>query len=315
MDTKLHQAMQTVMITGGTGMIGTALTRILLANGYKVIILSRQNEKAAVSDANLEMACWDIEKQQIDTVALGKADHIIHLAGAGIADKRWTKKRKLVIINSRVESSRLIAQSLEKIPNKVRTVISASATGWYGPDPQIPNNRPFVESDPSFTDFLAQTCKQWEAAISQVQQSGKRLVIIRTSPVLSKKGGMMEKLIRPMRFGIAPVLGNGKQVISWIHIDDIVNMYITAMENETMNGIYNAVSPEPVSNKIFTVELARSRKKYFIPVRVPGFLLTIMKGAVSTEVLKSCTVSCGKIKATGFTFRFPTLLSVLNDSK
>jgi uncharacterized protein (TIGR01777 family) len=306
--------MATVLITGGTGLVGKALGQALLEKGYTVIILSRQaGKKSAVP--NLSYAAWDAEKQTIDEVAISSADYIIHLAGAGVADKRWTKKRKQEIVDSRINSSRLIADSLKTIPNKVKAVVSASAIGWYGADPAIPNPKPFEENNPADEIFLGNTCKQWEESIEPVTQSVKRLVKLRIGLVLTNDGGALSEFKKPLQFGVAAILGNGKQIISWIHIDDLVRMFIAAIENSTMNGVYNAVAPIPVSNKELTIQLAKSRKKFFIPVHVPSFILKLMLGEMSIEVLKSATVSSNKIELTGFSFKFPTVTAALSNLK
>lgn len=304
--------MATVLITGGTGMIGGALTTALLDKGYEVIIITRK--LPGTGSDRLSYAEWNINRKIIDENAIRKADHIIHLAGAGVAEKRWTKKRKEEIVRSRAESGRLIAESLQKISNNVKTLVSSSGIGWYGPDVKL-NPTPFKEDDPVFNDFLGTTCKQWEASLEPVLSMGMRLVKLRTGIVLSKKGGALKEFLKPLRFGLATILGNGKQIISWIHIDDLVSMYISAIENKAMSGTYNAVSPKPVSNKEFVLQLARTKRgKWFIPLRVPKFLLRLVLGEMSIEVLKSASVSADKISRTGFAFRFPELDSALKDA-
>lgn len=308
-------SMATVLITGGTGMIGKALTKALLEKNHDVIVLTRDIEKAsghelrAASKEKLSFAEWDINDQKIDENAIAKTDYIIHLAGANLGDKRWTKKRKREIVSSRVDSAKLIVESLRKISNNVKAVISASAIGWYGPDGK--NNPGFKETEKTFNDFLGQTCKQWEESISSVTQLGKRLVILRSGIVLSKEGGALPRFITPLRFGLATVLGTGKQIMSWIHIDDLVRMYIMAIENEKLSGVYNAVAPVPVSSKEFALTLARTRNKFFIPVRVPAFVLKIVLGEMSIEVLKSAIVSCDKIQSAGYSFQYPTIITAL----
>lgn len=297
--------MATVLITGGTGLIGKALTKALVANNYGVIILTRE-KPASSGDTRVSYARWDIGTQYIDADAIGRADHIIHLAGANVGEKRWTGKRKKEIVDSRVKSSELLVKAIREIPNHIRTVVSASAIGWYGPDPEAAP-RPFTESDPPADDFLGQTCRQWEASIAPVAQAGKRLVKIRTGIVLSKEGGALREFEKPLHAGIAAILGNGRQVISWIQIDDLVRIYIAAIENEKMEGAYNAVAPQPVSNKTFVTALARAKKRFYLPVHVPAFALRLALGEMSIEVLKSTTVSSEKIRATGFVFHYPGL--------
>ena len=295
-------------------MIGKALTEALLEKNYKVIILSRKVASQQPINENLLYAEWDIPNQIIDKAAIERADYIIHLAGAGIADKRWTKKRKQEIIVSRVKSGELLTKTLQEIPNKVKAVISASAIGWYGADPVIPNPKPFTEDDPADSSFLGETCKQWEESTEPVTQLGKRSVKLRTGIVLSKQGGALKEFEKPLRFGIAAILGNGRQVYSWIHIDDLVRLYITAIEDDNMRGAYNAVTPKPVSNKELTLQLARTKKgSFFIPVYIPSFALKIALGEMSIEVLKSATVSCDKIHYSGFTFLYPTIEAALKN--
>lgn len=308
----------TILITGGTGLIGKALTKALLEKDHHVIILTRDSEKLTRSTGRVRYANWDVDEENIDADAIADADHIIHLAGAGIADKRWTKKRKVEIVNSRVEGSKLIIDSLKSIPNRIKSVISASAIGWYGEDPPAISKdrsiRGFEESDPPAEGFLGQTCKAWEESIRPVKKSGKRLVIFRNGIVLSMDGGALPALIKPLRFGLAPIVASGKQRMSWIHIDDLVRLYITAIENEKFSGVYNAVSPSPVLNKQLMIELAKlKRGKYFIPFHVPAFILKLMIGEVSIELLKSSTVSCGKLHFEGFTFQYPSIESALQE--
>ena len=255
-----------------------------------------------------------MEQQTIDKEAIGAADYIIHMAGAGVADKRWTKKRKQEIISSRVESSKLIVDSLKTISNKIKAVISASAIGWYGPDSVISDPDPFTENNPADDSFLGNTCKQWEESIEPVTGLGKRLVKLRSGIVLSKKGGALKEFIKPLKFGIAAILGNGKQIISWVHIDDLVSMFIAAIENENINGVYNAVAPNPVSNKELTLQLAKNKRKFFIPIHIPSFILKLVLGEMSIEVLKSVTVSSDKIQQTGFQFKFLSIKEALTNS-
>ena len=305
--------MPTVLITGGTGLIGKALTELLLQKNYDVIILTRSsNINHQSSDTRIRYAQWDIEKQTIDAFAIRDAGYIIHLAGAGVADKRWTTKRKKEIVESRTKSSELIIKSLKENPNKVKAVISASAIGWYGPD--ITNDNIFKETDNANNDFLGETSKLWEESIEPIAAMGKRLVKLRTGIVLTKNGGAMKEFMKPLRLGIAAILGNGKQIISWIHIDDLCRMYIDAIENENMNGVYNAVAPKPVNNKNLVLELAKQmRGKFCIPIYVPSFILKLLLGEMSIEVLKSATVSADKIRKDGFQFLYPAIESAVNE--
>ena len=305
--------MATVLITGGTGLIGQALTKELIAKGYEVIILSRKPGKEEKRD-RLSYAQWDIEKQSIDGKAIQKADYIVHLAGANVAQGRWTDKRKKEILESRTKSSGLIVKALSENQNKVKAVISASAIGFYGPDLVVPNPKPFVETDPADNSFLGRSCEQWEAAIEPVINLGKRLVKFRTGIVLSNNGGAYAEFKKPLNFGVASVLGTGKQIVSWIHIIDIVGLYLFAIENEKINGVYNAVTPNPVTNQKLIEAMARE-KKIAIPVKVPTFALKIALGEMSIEVLKSATVSSKKIEDAGYQFMFPGIEAAVGNLK
>lgn len=305
--------MENILIAGGTGMIGKALSAFLLREGYEVIVLTRQQNHPSQGTAQLSYASWDPSKGFIEEKAIMRADHIINLAGAGVADKRWTEKRKKEIAESRILAGRAITGSLQKIPNKVRTVVQASAIGWYGPDP-VPMLDPFAEHLPSDPSFLGATCKQWEESIAAVEGMQKRLVTLRIGIVLSRSGGALKEFLRPLQMGVAPILGKGDQMISWIHIEDLCRMIQFSLKNERMKGVFNAVSPHPVSNAAFMRTLAALRNGFWhIAVPVPAFILKIMMGEMSIEVLKSATVSGAKIQSAGFDFSFPTLKEALRD--
>ena len=299
--------MPSVLITGGTGLVGKALTTQLVNKGYEVIILTRNAKNKKAGHPNVTYAEWDVAAQKIDAAALSKADHIIHLAGAGVADERWTEQRKQEIRDSRTQSSSLLLKGLAETPNKVETVVSASAIGWYGEDKK--NNaykHGFTEDAPPDKAFLGETCRLWEESIQPLEKLGKRLLIIRIGIVLSNDGGAFLPFKKPVKFGIAAMLGNGKQIISWIHIDDLCRLFIHALESKSMSGVYNAVAPHPVSNKNFTLALAAKLKgRFFVPIHVPAFLLKIILGEMSVEVLKSATVNGDKARFAGFTFLYP----------
>jgi uncharacterized protein len=302
--------MQTVLITGGTGMVGQSITSMLLQKGYRVIVLSRSVKQS--NNENLAYAVWDIEKQTIDIAAFEKADYIIHLAGAGVVDKKWTTAYKKEIVDSRINSSKLLIKYLLTSNHKVKALISASAIGWYGPDNTKSSQSGFVETDVPDSSFLGETCKLWEKSVHPAEALGVRVVKYRIGIVLSNTGGALVAFKQSLPFGIASILGNGKQVVSWIHIDDLSRLFLYAIENEQLQGSYNAVAPKPVSNKALTIALAKSIKgSFYIPLHVPIFVLKIMLGDRSIEVLKSATVSAEKIKHAGFTFQYPSIEAAL----
>lgn len=303
--------MAVILITGGTGLIGTSLSGLLVQNGHQVIILTRKIP-AGVAPEGIRYAVWDIEKGYIDETAIAGSDYIVHLAGAGVVAKKWTAAYQEEIIKSRTESAALIVKSLQEIQNNVKAVISSSAIGYYGPDKDPPV--PFSEEDPADNHFLGETCRLWEESIQPVKSLNKRLVILRTGIALSAKGGALAEFIKPIRWGIAAILGNGRQVVSWIHVTDLCRMFLYAIENEKVNGVYNAVAPSPITNAGLTRKLARILKgKFFLAMRVPVFVLKIMMGERSIEVLKSTTVSSKKIEAAGFSFLFPGIDGALVD--
>ena len=304
--------MPVVLITGGTGLIGKNLTRHLTSKGYEVIIVSRKPTHAS-DDPKISFANWNVEEQKIDSDAIAKADYIINLAGAGVMEKKWSENYKKGIIESRTRSGELLINALQKNTNNVKAFISASAIGWYGGDTKaLLHKNGFIETDPADKKFLGETCRLWEESIEPVTKLNKRLVKLRTGIVLSNDGGAFTEFKRSLRFGIAAILGNGKQMISWIHIDDLCRMYIYAIENENLSENYNAVAPSPVNNKTLILKLAKKmRGQFYIPIHIPQFLLKLILGQRSIEILKSATVSCEKIKATGFTFLYPSIDAAL----
>lgn len=304
--------MAVVLIPGGTGLIGNRLCALLTEKGHEVIVLTRSLPKK--QHGSYAFALWNPDKGTMDLQALSKADYIINLAGAGVADKRWSEKRKKIIIESRVKSGELIVKALQENRNQVKAVINASAMGWYGDDSRLGNQVAFTEETPADSGFFGKACTQWEASIDPVQELGKRLVKIRVGLVLSAEGGALKEFTKPIRMGFAAVLGNGKQMQSWIHIDDICRMFIYAMENERVKGVYNGVAPRPVEHKILIQELAKQMKgSFFITMHVPAFLLKWMLGEMSVELLKGLTVSSGKIRQEGFQFVYPSLEAALKN--
>ncbi|NBT07170.1 MAG: TIGR01777 family protein [Chitinophagia bacterium] len=297
--------MQTVLITGGTGMIGQALAKQFIATGYEVIIISRNPKRS--SREHLSYAKWDVEKSEIDLEALSKADIIVHLAGEGVADKRWTVKRKQAIVDSRVQSGNLLVKALSENKHKVKTFIAASAIGWYGPDTVASLEHGFEETNAPDNSFLGNTCLLWEQSTAAVANMGIRLVTLRIGIVLNKKGGALAEFLKPAKFALAVILGTGKQIISWIHQSDLCKMIQYAIETPALQGIYNAVAPNPVTNKKLVLTIAKNTYPIYFPSFMPGFLLKIILGEMSIEILKSTNVSAEKIQNAGFVFDYPVI--------
>jgi uncharacterized protein len=306
--------MPVVLISGGTGLIGTKLTHHLIESSYEVIILSRDKNRSS-DNSKIAYSFWDSKKGVIDTEAVKKADHILHLAGAGVIDKKWTEDYKKEIIESRTKSSELLIKTLRENEHHIKTFVSASAIGWYGEDDHpLLRKEGFIETDAADKGFLGETCVLWETSVEPVAEMGIRLVKLRTGIVLSNDGGAYKEFKKSLRFGFAGILGSGKQMVSWIHIDDICRMYIEAIENQNINGSYNAVAPLPVTNKKLIIQMAEKlRNKFYIPIHIPTFLIKLLMGKRSTEILKSATVSDKKIKSTGFTFLYPAIESAIEN--
>lgn len=284
---------------------------MLLEKNYKVIIFTRHNDRQSKND-NCSFAKWDTNNFTYDKNAIAEADYIINLAGAGVADKRWTDERKELIYDSRFNSDFTLVKALTEVPNKVSAVISASAIGYYGADNA---KGPFVEDDPPGQGFLAKVCTDWERVISNAEELQKRVVILRTGVVLDADSGAYKEFANPLKFRVATVLGNGKQMISWIHMKDMCSAYIRAIENENMSGIYNACAPHPVSNEELVTTIARKKfGRTFLKMKVPAFILKIALGQMAEEaLLESATVSCEKLISSGFQFRFKTIEEAVED--
>jgi uncharacterized protein (TIGR01777 family) len=302
--------MQTILITGGTGMVGQALTNYFIDKGNSVIVLTRGDRYS--SRPQLTYAKWDIEKQFIDPIALAQADIIVHLAGESVATKRWTQKRKQEILDSRVQSGALLVKALQENKHNVKTVIAASAIGWYGPDTPASLQNGFKETDPFDPSFLGSTCKLWEESVHPVKALGIRLVQFRIGIVLNKRGGALAEFIKPAKWGVASILGPGSQMVSWIHQQDLCKMIGFATENPAIEGVYNAVAPTPLNNKDLVLAIAAKMNKFYLTIPVPVFVLKIMLGEMSIEVLKSANVSSSKIQAAGFDFDYGNIDTALN---
>ena len=292
--------MATILITGGTGLVGRFLCKKLKDKGYSVAILGRTSQKVA----EITTYTWDIEKNEIEKEAIEKANYIIHLTGANISESRWTAKRKKLIIDSRVKSAQLIFEKLKENTNHVKAFISASAIGYYG---TISTDKIFSETDVPANDFLGETCRQWEQSADRFEQLGIRVVKIRTGVVLAKQGGALAKMITPIKLGIGSAIGNGRQYLPWVHIEDLCDIYIKAIEDTQMNGAYNAVAPDYKTNRDFTETLAHVLRKPFWFPNIPAIVMKIIFGKMSAMLLKGSRVSSEKIKNAGYKFKFAKL--------
>ncbi len=294
--------MEKVLITGGSGLIGRRLSFLLKSRGYEVRILSRSNNPKN----NYKTFVWNVSEQYINDSAFEGLTHIIHLAGAGIADKRWSEKRKKEIIASRVASTNLLYNSVKRLKTPLNSFISASATGYYG---AITSETIFEEKDKPAKDFLGKVCSLWEDSIFQFNEIKIRTVALRTGIVLSKDGGALKKMKTP----IITSLGNGKQYMPWIHIDDLCELYIKAIEDEQFKGAFNAVSPEHISNLSFSKKISKIFNYPFLALGAPSLILQIVFGEMSTIILNGSRISANKIKQAGFKFKFENLEKALKN--
>ena len=294
-----------ILITGATGLVGSRLTELLMQKGYNVSHIGR-----AKRSGQIPSYVWNVEEGTIDKNILQDIDTIIHLAGAGVADKRWTAARKKEILDSRINSTRLLFESLRKQTHQVKSVISASAIGLYG---FTAGEEIFDEDTKPGSDFLAQVTKQWEEEIDLISTLGIRTVKMRIGIVLSDKGGALPAMAKPIRFGIGAPLGSGKQYLSWIHLDDLCAMFLMAVENESMNGAYNAVGSGWVTNEDMTKSIAHTLNKPLWLPNVPAFFMKIMIGEMADIVLNGSKVSSEKIQKLGFEFRHTDLSVALRE--
>ena len=300
-----------VLITGGSGLVGTRLTEILLERGFTVSHLTRKVEEKSVGGKPIKTHLWDIKKGIINEKALLEADYLVHLAGAGIADENWSEERKKEIIESRTKSIDLIVSKLNTLPHRLISFVSASGIGYYGADT---GNEHISEQHKSGNDFVADCCIQWEAAADKIQALGIRTVKLRTGIVLSEKGGALPKLTQPVRWGVGAALGTGKQWQSWIHLDDLCELFIKSLTDQQMTGVYNAVAPNPVTNHDLTKISAQVLNRPFWMPNVPAFALKLVFGEMASIVLGGNYVLNQRIKLeTDFDYKFVEVRAALTD--
>ncbi|MDW7695173.1 TIGR01777 family oxidoreductase [Flammeovirgaceae bacterium SG7u.111] len=297
---------QKILITGGTGLVGQALTKLLLQHNYEVSYLSRQKNGKT---KNIKHYQWNIKKGFLEEEAIREADYIIHLAGAGVAEEKWTEKRKNVILESRTKSTELLLDKIKSTPNKLKGFISATAIGIYGET----GNSLVDENAKPGDDFLAKVCVEWEKEVDKIAATGLRTAKIRIGVVLAPEGGALSQIAKPIQYFVGAPLGNGEQYMSWIHIDDLCQLFLKTIKDETMEGAFNAVAPNPVTMEQMVAAIARTINRPVFPINVPVFVLKGIMGEMSGIVLASTRVSSKKTEGTGFEFQFPHLLPALKN--
>ncbi|WP_025762808.1 TIGR01777 family oxidoreductase [Dyadobacter tibetensis] len=296
-----------ILITGGTGLVGTRLTTLLKERGYSVGYLSRSKDPIK----GVSVFRYDTKNNFLEEGALEGVEHLIHLAGAGVADGRWTEDRKKVIIDSRTETIKLVAQKLKDAQISLKSFISASGSSYYGQDT---GNAQHTEDAPAGKDFLSEVTVLWEKAADQISNLGVRTVKLRTGVVLSLEGGALPKIAQPAKLGLGAPLGSGSQWMSWIHVDDLCRLYIEALENESWYGTYNAVASPPVTNADLTKQICEVlNRPQFLP-NVPAFALRLAFGEMASVVLGSNYVINHRIaNETNFIYEFPDLKEALKN--
>jgi uncharacterized protein len=294
-----------VLITGASGLIGSRLTDILLAQSHQVVHLGRSARQGRVKSF-----VWDVDKQTMDAASLEGVDTIVHLAGAGVADKRWTAARKKEILESRIQSTELLFKTLHDNKHKVKALVAASAIGYYGFGL---GDELFTEDSKPGQDFLAKVTHQWEAEVSKIEALGIRVVKIRVGIVMSDKGGALVEMARPIKWGVGAPLGSGKQMMSWIHIDDLCELFAKAITDAKMTGVYNGVAPHPVTNKELTLAMAKVLKRPLLLPNVPAFVLQLLVGEMGVMVVNGSNVSAKKVAESGFVFQYPKIETALSN--
>jgi uncharacterized protein (TIGR01777 family) len=301
---------ENVLLTGGTGFIGKHLTDVLIEAGFSVSVLSRSDRK---DNPSIHYYKWNLKNNFIDKEAILKADYIIHLAGEGIVDKRWSKKRKKTLLESRTKPIELILSVLKENHKTLNAFVSASAVGIYG---AVTSRKICDENTPPADDFLGTICQEWEKTADEIQELGIRTVKIRTGIVFGKDEGFLKKIIPSFKSGFGAVLGTGKQYLPWIYIDDLSQIYLKAILDNKMQGPYNACITDNTTNAGFSKTLANLLGYSIWIPKVPPFFLKIILGKKSEAILKGQRVSSEKIQEAGFEFQFTdlekTLLSCLN---
>ena len=295
-----------ILITGGTGLVGMHLGRMLRDKGHQVSHLSRKENLQAEFPAYR----WDIDEEFVDAKALQEADAIVHLAGASIVGKRWTAKQKQRILDSRVKSIRLLARQIQDSGASVQSFISASAVGYYGNTGELIVTEASPAGD---SGFLVESCELWEQAVEDVAFLGIRTVRMRIGIVLSVLDGALPKILLSFKANAGTWFGDGAQYYPWIHIDDVARMFVKAIEDNTIQGAYNATAPNPVTNKDFVKILAKALDKKALLVPTPAFAMRLAMGEMADTVLHGSRVIPQRMIEAGFEFKFEDIEAAFRD--
>ena len=293
-----------ILLVGGTGLIGSFLKNKLIEEGYSVNILSRIKSKDS------QTFLWNNDEEYIDLAAFKGVSGIINLTGANIAEGRWTEKRKEILYNSRILSTRLLFETIKKNKVALDFFINSSATGYYGTKK---STKILKEDNVSGADFLAKICLDWETEALRFNELNIRTIIIRTGIVLTKNKGAFEKIKLPIKFGILPIFGDGKQVFSWIHIDDLITVFMNSITNKNYIGPYNAVAPINNTYLEFNRKIAEVLDKKVIAIKIPTFMLRLIFGELTETLTNGNQIAVEKLSNNGFNFKFKDLNSALSN--
>ena len=298
-----------ILITGGTGVVGRRLVNHLLKYGHPVVVVSRQEYKPADLPAKIAFAQWDGKTAAGWGHLVENVEAIVNLAGAGLADEKWTPDRKKVLLESRVKAGRAVAEAISAAEKKPKVLIQASAVGYYGTQT---DDQAITEESPAGNDFLAKLCQEWEASSEAVEALGVRRVIIRSGVVLDARGGAFPRMSMPFRLFAGGPIGSGRQWFSWIHYIDEVEAIRFLIKNENATGPVNLAAPHPLRNRAFAQAIGKVMKRpAFAPA--PGFIFKIMFGEMSTVLLDGQRVIPKRLQELDFKFNFPKAEGALRD--
>lgn len=296
-----------IIVSGGTGLVGRNLIPKLLERGHTIVNLTTRENVKNSGVAGLQHSYWNPVKGVVDNSIFSDADAVINLAGFSVAN-RWTQANKQLMISSRLQSTQLLSNTILGSSNSIKAFVTASASGYYGFGEQV-----FYETDKPGQGFLPELTSSWESGSVQLEASNIRRVVFRIGVVLAKEDGAVARMLPFFKAGLGAAVGSGKQKMSWIHIDDLSNAFIYALENESVKGVYNMSAPKAATNDEFSAALASAINRPFFMPRIPGFMLKLMFGEMATMLLGSQQMNSDKLTKAGFKFRFTDLKMALSN--